>query len=125
MIYFITGFNSIDVSLYESAQLDGASNSQQFFRVTLPMLGPVLQMVVMNALLGSLKTMDLVLTLTNGRPNGRTEVMMTYVYKQFFPQSGTATDYGFGSALTVITAVILAIVTAVYLKLSQKISEVY
>ena len=126
MLFFMTGLQSIDPSMYDAASIDGASNTQQFFRITIPLLGPVTQMVLMNAILGSLKVTDLVLTLTNGAPSGKTEVMMTYIYKQFFSQGGaTAKDWGFGAALTVVTAVILSIVTIIYLKATKKGSDIY
>ena len=126
MLFFMTGLANISPDLYEAASIDGASNVKQFFRITIPLLGPVLQMVLMNAILGSLKVTDLVLTLTNGRPAGETEVMMTYIYKTFFGAEGfAAQDYGYGSALTVVTALILGIVTIIYLKTTKKTGEVY
>ena len=126
MLFFMTGLQSIDPSMYDAASIDGASNTQQFFRITIPLLGPVTQMVLMNAILGSLKVTDLVLTLTDGKPSGKTEVMMTYIYKQFFSQNGaTAKDWGFGAALTVVTAIILSIVTVIYLKATKKGSDIY
>ena len=126
MLFFMTGLQSIDPSMYDAASIDGASNTQQFFRITIPLLGPVTQMVLMNAILGSLKVTDLVLTLTDGKPSGKTEVMMTYIYKQFFSQGGaTAKDWGFGAALTVVTAIILSIVTIIYLKATKKSSDIY
>ena len=126
MLFFMTGLQSISPEMYEAASIDGASNSRQFFSITIPLLGPVLQMVLMNAILGSLKVTDLVLTLTFGRPSGKTEVMMTYIYKRFFGEAGaSAMDYGFGAALTVVTAVILTIVTLFYLRATKKSSDVY
>ena len=126
MLFFMTGLQSISPELYEAASIDGASNVRQFFKITIPLLGPVLQMVLMNAILGSLKVTDLVLTLTNGGPSGRTEVMMTYIYKAFFGAAGfSAQDWGFASALTIITALILALVTIVYLRVTRKTGEVY
>lgn len=126
MLFFMTGLQSIDPSMYDAASIDGASNTQQFFRITIPLLGPVMQMVLMNAILGSLKVTDLVLTLTNGEPGGKTEVMMTYIYKQFFSQGSSASkDWGFGAALTVVTAIILTIVTIIYLRATKKSSDVY
>ena len=126
MLFFMTGLQSISPDLYEAASIDGASNTRQFFTITIPLLGPVLQMVLMNAILGSLKVTDLVLTLTNGRPAGETEVMMTYIYKTFFGAEGMAAqDYGYGSALTVVTAVILGLVTVIYLRMTKKSGEVY
>ena len=126
MLFFMTGIQSISPEMYEAAAIDGASNRKQFFTITIPLLGPVLQMVLMNAVLGSLKVTDLVLTLTNGKPSGKTEVMMTYIYKTFFGDGGVkAKDYGYGSALTVITAIILTIVTLFYLRATRKTSEIY
>ncbi|MBR7188930.1 MAG: sugar ABC transporter permease [Clostridia bacterium] len=126
MLFFMTGLQSIPPELYEAAAIDGASQRQQFLRITIPMLGPVMQMVLMNAILGSLKVTDLVLTLTNGKPSGKTEVMMTYIYKRFFGEGGgAAMDYGYGAALTVVTAVILTLVTLLYLRATKKNSEIY
>ena len=124
MIFIMTGIQSISPDMYEAAELDGATGPQQFIHITIPLLGPVLQMVLMNAILGSLKVTDEVLVLTNGAPNGKTEVMMTYIYKQFF-QNSSARDYGYGSALTVITALILGVLTFVYLKVTKKSGDVY
>ena len=126
MLFFMTGLQSIPNELYEAAAIDGASQTQQFLRITIPMLGPIMQMVLMNAILGSLKVTDLVLTLTNGKPSGKTEVMMTYIYKRFFGESGSsAMDYGYGAALTVVTAIILTIVTLMYLRATKKNSDIY
>jgi len=124
MLFFMTGLQSIDPAMYEAATVDGASNTRQFFQITIPLLGPVLQMVLMNAILGSLKVTDLVLTFTDGKPNGATEVMMTYVYKIFFG-TGTAMDYGFGAATTFVTAIILSIVTVIYLRSTKKSADIY
>jgi raffinose/stachyose/melibiose transport system permease protein len=70
---------------------------------------------------------DIVLVMTNGAPSGRTEVMMSYIYKQFFAnvQTGTSSNYGYAAALTVITALILGVVTIMYLKMTRKGSEIY
>ena len=126
MLFFMTGLQSISPEMYEAADIDGASNTRQFFSITLPLLGPVLQMVLMNAILGSLKVTDLVMTLTNGGPSGQTEVMMTYIYKQFFGAAGmSGKDWGYASALTIVTAAILGIVTIIYLRTTKKSSEVY
>ena len=126
MLFFMTGLQSISPEMYEAASIDGASNTRQFLTITIPLLGPVLQMVLMNAILGSLKVTDLVLTLTNGKPSGKTEVMMTYIYKKFFGDGGASgLDFGYGAALTVVTAVILAIVTLIYLRATKKSGDVY
>jgi raffinose/stachyose/melibiose transport system permease protein len=124
MLFFMTGLQSISPDIYEAAALDGVNGRQELFRITIPMLGPVMQMVVMNAFLGCLKLTDLVLVMTNGRPDGATEVMMSYVYNQFF-QFGTSNNYGYGSVLVIMTAVILGIITVIYLRTTRKTSEIH
>ena len=91
------------------------------------MLAPVAQMIILNALLGSLKTAELVLAMTNGAPNGKTEFMMSYIYKQFFSSVmlGTSNNYGFASALVLITSIIMGIITVIYLYVTKKGSELY
>lgn len=124
MIFFLSGLQSIPQEIYESSTIDGATGWKQFWSITFPMLGPVLVIVVMNAFLGSLKVTDLVLVLTNGAPGGHTDTMMSYIYKLFF-QSKSQPDYGFGSALVLICAIILGIITVLYLKLSKKYQNIY
>lgn len=118
MLFFMTGLLTIPEELYESADLDGAGKVAKFFKITLPMLRPVTMIIVMNAILGSLKCTDLVLVLTNGEPQGKTEVMMSYIYKKFF-NSG-ASNYGYASALVIIVSLILAAVAVLYLKVNRQ-----
>jgi len=128
MLFFMTGLQSISPEMYEAAMIDGASNTRQFFSITIPLLGPVLQMVLMNAILGSLKVTDLVMTLTQGRPDGKTQMMMTYIYYKFFGDSTagvTAGNWGYAAACTVMTAIILALVTIIYLRATKKSADVY
>jgi raffinose/stachyose/melibiose transport system permease protein len=125
MIFFLTGLQSIPQELYECAELDGASKRSQFFHITIPMLGPVLQIVIMLASLGSLKITELVLVLTGGRPAGTTEVMMTFVYKRFFTLWGAARNYGYASALALIAAAILGVMTFFYLRYTNKQASIY
>ena len=126
MIFFLTGLQSIPQELYECAELDGAPKRSQFLHITIPMLGPVLQIVIMLATLGSLKITELVLVLTGGRPAGTTEVMMTYVYKRYFvPGIGTAANYGYASSLAIIAAVILGLITFLYLRYTNKQTNIY
>jgi raffinose/stachyose/melibiose transport system permease protein len=126
MIYFLMGFQSIPKTNYESASIDGANAVQQFFHITIPMVSPVLQLVIMLSFLGTLRMTDLLLVLTNGAPGGSTEVVMTYIFKYFFQygESQTRTQFGYASALAVITAIILAIVTMIYLQVSKKMKEI-
>jgi raffinose/stachyose/melibiose transport system permease protein len=126
MIYFLMGLQNIPRSLYECADIDGASPVQKFFYITLPMVAPILQLVLMLSVLGTMKMTDLVLVLTNGAPGGTTEVVMTYIFKYFFSYGDNAArdvQFGYASAMAVITAFILGIVTLIYLRVSKKMQE--
>lgn len=126
MLFFLAGLQNIPTELYEAASIDGASKFQQFRKVTLPLLAPTLQIVLMLAILGSIKVTDLVLVLTNGMPAGQTEVVMTYIFKRFFSYNGTSIpDIGYASAMGMITAIILAIITGIYLKITKKMNKIY
>lgn len=126
MVLLLTGLQSIDASLYECSAIDGATKKQQFFYITVPMLAPTLQVVMLMAMLNTMKMTDLVLVLTNGQPGGRTEVVMTYIYKYFFTGELTSVQqYGYASAMSVITAIILGIITVIYLRSSNKKSDFY
>lgn len=129
MIYFLMGLQNIPNELYESSELDGASSVTQFFHITLPMLAPVMQVVFMISMLGTMKITDLILVMTNGQPGGGTEVVMTYIFKFFFQygdtNAATLSQYGYASSLAVITALFLSIITCAYLRLSRNMKNVY
>jgi raffinose/stachyose/melibiose transport system permease protein len=127
MILFLMGLQSIPKELYECAEIDGASSLQRFFKITIPMLGPVMQTVLMLAIVEGMKLSDLVLVLTNGQPGGSTEVVMTYIYKLFFSTDAISSgmpQYGYASAMSVVTALIIGVVTVIYLKLSKKMNNI-
>ena len=129
MIYFLMGLQNIPKELYESADIDGASSFKQFIFITIPMLAPVMQVVIMLSVLGTMKITDLVLVMTNGQPGGGTEVVMTYIFKYFFhygdTDAGTVSQFGYASSLAVLTAIFLSILTIGYLKLSKKMKSIY
>lgn len=123
MIFFLMALQSVPRELYESARIDGTSPVRQFFSITLPMIGPTFQSVLLMAIVGSLKMADLILASTNGQPAGGTEVVMTYVFKYFFGYSGRRVEIGYASAMAVVTGIILAIVSLIYMRLTKKIGD--
>lgn len=128
MILFLMGLQSVPKELYECAQIDGANSMQRFFKITVPMLGPVMQTILMLAIVEGMKLSDLVLVLTNGQPGGSTEVVMTYIYKYFFSTDAISSglpQYGYASSMSVVTALMIGILTVIYLRLSKKMSNIY
>jgi raffinose/stachyose/melibiose transport system permease protein len=127
VVYFLMGLQNIPKELYECSMLDGASGPRQFFSITIPLLAPVMQIVFMLSVIGTMRLADLVLVMTNGQPGGTTEVAMTYIFKFFFSYGdiGRRNQYGYGSALSVILSVILALMTVIYLNRSKKLKDIY
>ena len=127
MLFFLSGVQGIPAELYECASLDGATKWQTFKSVTLPMLAPVMQVVFLLAVTGSMKTTDMVLTMTNGEPAGQTEVVMTYIFKYFFNygQSGFKPQYGYATAMSRVVAVILGVLAIFYMRATDKKTKIY
>jgi len=122
IVFFMMALQGIPKEIYECSDLDGATGLKKFFYITLPMIGPIFRVVLLNAIIGSLQVSDLVLASTNGGPNGSTEVVMTYVFKHFFGLDGRRMEVGYASAMSAVTAIILGIVTFIYLKGSKKLA---
>ena len=123
MIFFLMALQSVPEELYECADLDGANAFQRFFKITIPMIGPTFQVVLLNAIVGSMKMADIVLSTTNGQPGGRTEVVMTYVFKYFFGYDGRAIEIGYASAMAIVTAIVLALVSLIYMRSTSKLGN--
>ncbi|ETT74370.1 binding-protein-dependent transport system inner membrane protein [Paenibacillus sp. FSL R7-277] len=128
MLLFLAGLQGIPNDLYEAASLDGANEFQKLKNVTIPLLGPVMQMIIMLAITISLKGYESIMVLTEGGPYGKTEVMYLYLFKLLFPVSAEAQSIqqlGYGSAVGFTTAVIVGGVTLVYFRISKKLNDVY
>lgn len=123
MIYFISGMSSIPEEIYESSRIDGANGVQTFFHITLPMLSPVLKVILMLAITTAFKDYQSILVLTDGGPNNRFHVMFSYIYKLIF-SSSTTPQIGCATMLSVVAALIIGIVTAIYMFVARKLDDV-
>ena len=123
VLYFMAGVSNISDDVLEAAKVDGAGKLTTFFKITLPMLAPIIRIVLMLAMVDGMKIMNEVLLLTNGGPGDSTNVVMLQIYKMFFT-SGEAPQYGYASALGVVTTFVIGILTFIYLKISKKAEQV-
>lgn len=123
MILFISGMTSVPDEIYESSKIDGANGVQTFFKITLPMLSPVLKVILMLAVTNAFKDYQSILVLTDGGPNNRSHVMFSYIYKLIF-SSSTTPQIGYATMLSIAAALIIGIVTAVYLYVARKLDDV-
>ena len=123
MIYFISGLSSVSSEIYESCMIDGANSRQTFFKVTLPMLAPILKVILLLAITTSFKDYQSILVLTNGGPNNRSHVMFSYIYNLIFSSSSTP-QIGYATVLSIMAALIIGVITALYMKLAKKLDDV-
>ena len=102
MIIQLAAMRNIDAELFEAAEIDGATQWQQFKSITFPMIKPILKIDAVLIITGSLKYYDLIAVMTNGGPNHATEVMSTYMYYMGF----NILRFGYSSAIGVILLIL-------------------
>ena len=107
MMLYMAGISGIDNSLMEAAYIDGATKSQTFFHVTLPLLKPMMKTTVSLTLIGSLKFFDLVYNMTQGGPNNKTQNLATWLYFEGFAYF----KYGYASAISVVLLLLCLLAT--------------
>ena len=107
MLLFLAGLSNIPQELYEASQLDGASSSQAFVRITWPLLMPVTTLVLVLQIIGSLKIFAQVYLLSNGAPFDKTRVVLLYMYQTAFQNS----DAGYASTIATSFFIVLILLT--------------
>lgn len=116
MILISTGLTTIPKELYESASIDGATKVQSFFKITLPLLRPTIESVLILGFIYTFKVYDLVYVMTSGGPVNSTHMLSTYSYKLSFEMF----QYSKGSAVANVLLVILMIVGVFYIKATNE-----
>lgn len=112
-LLLLAGLQVISGSLYESSSLDGATKLQQFRYITLPLLKPSIFVALLFRTLDAFRVFDLIYVLTGGGPGGTTESLSVYAYKVMFAQ----TRFGYGSAMVLIMAITVGLISFAYIKL--------
>lgn len=115
-LMFIGGLGSIDQEVQEAARVDGATSLQVFFRITLPLLAPVIIIATLLKTIWSLKMIDQVVTMTGGGPGSSTETLNYYVYRQGF----AFLDMGYASALAWISVLGAAVFAIIYVRVLMR-----
>ncbi len=115
MLIFLAALQNVSPSLYEAANLDGATKAQQLFRITLPIITPMLLFNMVNVLVKAFQEFNSAYLITKGGPNHTTYFLNVYIYDQAF-MSG---NYGYASALTWILLLIIGTLTALVFSSSK------
>ena len=116
-ILLLAGMLGIDTTYYEAAEVDGATSTQIFFRITLPILRPILIYVMITSLIGGLQMFDVPQILTNGEgsPVRTTMTLIMFLNKHLYSK-----NYGMGGALSVMLFIITGILSLIVFKFNQQ-----
>ena len=122
MVIALGGLQSIPVELYEAARVDGASRIQQFFKITLPMLKPVMIPAIILGTIWTFNNINVVWLVSNGgEPSDQTHILVSYVYKAAF----NLYRYGYAAALSIVIFLILLFISILSIKKTNSTENLY
>jgi multiple sugar transport system permease protein len=124
MIMFLAAMQDINPILYEAAAIDGASNWQRFWKITLPLMKPIILMVVVLGTIGSLQVFDQVYLATSGGPLGTSLTPVYLIFREAMGQLGPI-RMGYASALAFILAIIIFCFTYLQRRFIERGTEQY
>ena len=115
IVLYVSALNNVDHSLVEAASVDGATNLQTFWKIKWPQIMATTLYILVITTINSFQCFALIQLLTSGGPNNSTQTIMYYIYYNAFKLS----RYGYGSAMGIILAIIIAAFSAVQFKLAK------
>jgi multiple sugar transport system permease protein len=115
-LMLLAGLQTIPKSLYEAAEVDGATKWQQFVEITLPMLRPAIFVALIFRTITAIQTFDIPYAMTGGGPGDSTETLAMYIHKTTLD----FLDFGYGSALAALMFVLSMVATSGYLKYTRR-----
>lgn len=118
MVIFLAGLQTIPVELYEAARIDGATRWQQFWRITLPLLQPVMLVNVTLSLMGGFNVFDIPYVMTEGGPANSTMVMALHIYVRGFKFY----RFGYAAALSYVLLTLVTILAAIQMKIMSRVA---
>ena len=116
IVLYVSALDNVDKSLVEAAEVDGATSTQAFWRIKWPQMMPTTLYILVITTINSFQCFALIQLLTSGGPNNSTMTIMYYNYYNAFKLY----RYGYGNAMGVILAIIIAILSAIQFKLGQE-----
>ena len=118
-IILLAGLQDISEEIYDAARIDGAGVWTTFRRISVPLLWPILQICIVLAITGSLRSFDYVFVMTQGGPGTSTQVPATYMYEQIF----VSLKYGYGTAIAFTIFLFSVGVTLIFRRLTGVVKD--
>lgn len=109
MIIYLCSMQNISADILEAAEIDGANSWQTFWKITFPLIIPILKIDMVLVTTGSLRMFDIIFVMTGGGPNHASEVIATHMYTRSFQ----GMQFGYGSAMAVILMVLCVTATGI------------
>ena len=116
IVLYVSALSNVDQSLVEAAEVDGATNTQVFWRIKWPQIMPTTLYILIITTINSFQCFALIQLLTSGGPNYATETIMYYIYYTAFKLY----RFGYGNAMGVILAIFIAVLSAVQFRLAKE-----
>lgn len=117
MVFFLSGMQGIDYSIYEAARIDGANQYQQLMKITIPLLKPIILVTGIMSTNGTLQLFDESVNLTRGGPANMTITMSHYIYNTMFTKNP---NFGYAAAMSFVILIMVAILSAIETKVGDK-----
>ena len=117
MVFYLSGLQNIEYSVYEAARIDGATPRQILFKITVPLLKPTILLTTITSTNGTLQLFDESLNLTNGGPGKSTMTMSHYIYNTSFVQSP---NFGYAAAMSIVILVMVAVLALIQMKVGDE-----
>lgn len=124
MLMFLAALQDINPTIYEAASIDGATGQQQFWRITLPMLRPIIVLVLVLGTIGTLQVFDQIFLATAGGPLGTTNTPVYEVFTRALGKLGPI-EMGYGAALAFILGVVIFALTFIQRRYLERGTELY
>ena len=117
MVFYLSGLQNIEYSVYEAAKIDGASPVQSFFRITVPLLKPTILLTAIMSTNGTLQLFDESVNLTNGGPANSTITMSHYIYNVSFKY---VPNFGYAASMSYLILILVAVLAYIQMKVGDK-----
>ncbi|WP_226891547.1 carbohydrate ABC transporter permease [Paraclostridium bifermentans] len=117
MVFYLAGLQNIDYNVYEAAKIDGASPFQSFWKITVPLLKPVILLTAIMSTNGTLQLFDESVNLTGGGPANATITMSHYIYNVSFKY---VPNFGYSAAMAYLILILVAILAFFQMKVGDK-----
>lgn len=113
MIFYLSALQHVDQSIYEAAKMDGASPFQQFFKITVPLLKPIILFTSITSTIGTLQIFDEIMNITKGGPGNATISISQYIYNLSFEYTP---DFGYAATVSYVIVILIIILSIIQFK---------